>query len=136
MEECEALSTRLAIMVNGRLKCLGSTQHLKSKFGSGFTLIAKLPAHNVDGFVDMMTTTLPGSVLKDAHHGMLHYHITDAAGCRWSQLFAMMERAKEKFALDDYSLSQTTLEQVFIAFAHAQVPPTPHASAGCLRVCC
>jgi ATP-binding cassette, subfamily A (ABC1), member 3 len=35
MEECEALCTRLAIMVNGRFKCLGSIQHLKSKFGAG-----------------------------------------------------------------------------------------------------
>ena len=33
MEECEALCTRLAIMVNGQFKCLGSTQHLKHKFG-------------------------------------------------------------------------------------------------------
>ena len=31
MEECEALCTRLAIMVNGRFKCLGSIQHLKNK---------------------------------------------------------------------------------------------------------
>ena len=37
MEECEALCTRLAIMVNGKLKCLGSIQHLKSKFGAGRT---------------------------------------------------------------------------------------------------
>lgn len=35
MEECEALCTRLSIMVNGKFKCLGSIQHLKSKFGSG-----------------------------------------------------------------------------------------------------
>ncbi|KAK2502159.1 hypothetical protein MC885_015949 [Smutsia gigantea] len=31
MEECEALCTRLAIMVNGRLRCLGSIQHLKNR---------------------------------------------------------------------------------------------------------
>ena len=41
MEECEALCTRLAIMVNGRFKCLGSTQHLKTKFGGGHTVIIK-----------------------------------------------------------------------------------------------
>jgi ATP-binding cassette, subfamily A (ABC1), member 3 len=35
MEECEALCTRLAIMVNGEFKCLGSVQHLKSKFSKG-----------------------------------------------------------------------------------------------------
>ena len=32
MEECEALCTRLAIMVNGSFKCLGSIQHLKNKY--------------------------------------------------------------------------------------------------------
>ena len=31
MEECEALCTRLAIMVNGEFKCLGGIQHLKNK---------------------------------------------------------------------------------------------------------
>ena len=33
MEECEALCTRLVIMVNGKFKCIGSIQHLKSRFG-------------------------------------------------------------------------------------------------------
>lgn len=42
MEECEALCTRLAIMVNGEFKCLGSTQHLKSKFSEGFLLTIKV----------------------------------------------------------------------------------------------
>lgn len=42
MEECEALCTRIAIMVNGQFKCLGSTQHLKSKFGQGFVLTVKV----------------------------------------------------------------------------------------------
>lgn len=36
MEECEALCTRMAIMVNGRFKCLGSIQHLKNRWESFF----------------------------------------------------------------------------------------------------
>lgn len=32
MEECEALCNRIAIMVNGTFKCLGSVQHLKSRY--------------------------------------------------------------------------------------------------------
>lgn len=47
MEECEALCTRLAIMVNGEFKCIGSTQHLKNKFSQGFVLTIK--AKRVDG---------------------------------------------------------------------------------------
>ncbi|KXZ53111.1 hypothetical protein GPECTOR_7g1001 [Gonium pectorale] len=35
MEECEALCGRLTIMAAGRLRCLGSPQHLKGRFGGG-----------------------------------------------------------------------------------------------------
>lgn len=31
MEECEALCTRLAVVVNGRFRCLGSPQRLKGR---------------------------------------------------------------------------------------------------------
>src|ERR1700759_3082574 len=33
MEEAEALATRMGIMVDGGLKCLGTCQHIKNKFG-------------------------------------------------------------------------------------------------------
>jgi ATP-binding cassette subfamily A (ABC1) protein 3 len=42
MEECEALCTRVGIMVGGRLRCLGPIQHLKNKFGRGFMAVVKL----------------------------------------------------------------------------------------------
>ena len=41
MEECEALCTRLAIMTNGSFRCIGSTQHLKSKFAEGYSIIIR-----------------------------------------------------------------------------------------------
>ena len=49
MDECDALCTRIAIMVNGKFKCLGSPQHLKNKFGQGYTLIVKLPIEEEEG---------------------------------------------------------------------------------------
>lgn len=42
IEECEALITRLAFMVNGELKCLGSAQYLKNKVSNGFLLRIKV----------------------------------------------------------------------------------------------
>lgn len=38
MEECEALCSRVGIMVNGSFRCLGSPQQLKSKYGQGYRL--------------------------------------------------------------------------------------------------
>lgn len=65
MEECEALCTRLAIMVNGQFKCLGSPQHLKSKFGSGYTLLAKTRTDEegeLQAFKAFVEKTFPGTL--------------------------------------------------------------------------
>ena len=42
MEEAEALCSRVGIMVGGRLRCLGSCQHLKNKYAQGFQAELKL----------------------------------------------------------------------------------------------
>ena len=38
MEEAEALCTRVGIMVGGVIRCLGSTQHLKTHYGKGYQI--------------------------------------------------------------------------------------------------
>lgn len=38
MEECEAICDRIAIMARGRLRCIGTFLHLRSKFAKGCTL--------------------------------------------------------------------------------------------------
>jgi ATP-binding cassette, subfamily A (ABC1), member 3 len=38
MEECEALCTRIGIMVGGVLRCLGSSQRLRTRYGHGFQI--------------------------------------------------------------------------------------------------
>ncbi|XP_026864956.2 ATP-binding cassette sub-family A member 3 [Electrophorus electricus] len=130
MEECEALCTRLAVMVNGQFKCLGSPQHLKSKFGSGYTLLAKvhlepdLEEMDLQLFKDFIESTFPGSLLKDEHQGMVHYHLTDKT-LTWAQVFGTLEAAKEKYSIEDYCVSQISLEQVFLSFAQFQ-----HCSEG------
>uniref|UniRef100_A0A6I8PBH8 ATP binding cassette subfamily A member 3 n=1 Tax=Ornithorhynchus anatinus TaxID=9258 RepID=A0A6I8PBH8_ORNAN len=87
MEECEALCTRLAIMVNGQFKCLGSPQHLKSKFGSGYTLLAKTRAEDqLPAFKEFVEKTFPGSILKHEHQGLVHYHLTNK-NLSWAQVF-------------------------------------------------
>ena len=42
MEEAEALSTKLGIMVSGWLKCFGSTQHIKGKYGQGYEIMVRI----------------------------------------------------------------------------------------------
>ena len=140
MEECDALCTRIAIMVNGQLKCLGSPQHLKSKYGDGYTLIAKVGSH-ASGLVGPLCQhvdhVFPGSEVKDVHHGLVQYHIARSPSVSFAALFSAMEEMRDQLSVEDYSVSQTTLEQVFINFARGQRPPDDVDHSGCCRaVCC
>ena len=47
MEEAEALSTKLGIMVRGGVfRCFGSSQHIKNKFGDGYEVEIKVKKSN------------------------------------------------------------------------------------------
>ncbi|CAK1547173.1 unnamed protein product [Leptosia nina] len=120
MEECEALCSRLTVMVNGRLFCLGPLQHLKNKFSQGFTLIVKCKeGPDRDAEVIKIREYILDN-FKEAKHietylGISTYYINDPE-LLWWQLFDKMEEARSRFSMEDYSVSQTTLEQVFLQF--------------------
>ncbi|KAL7855647.1 hypothetical protein AOLI_G00192510 [Acnodon oligacanthus] len=121
MEECEALCTRMAIMVNGQFKCLGSIQHLKSRFGDGYTVIVRVQDGPADlGSVeDFVCRMFPGSILKEKHHNTLQYQIPHTEGAL-SHIFSEFSKHQHALGVEDYSVSQTTLDQVFVNFARLQ----------------
>lgn len=117
MEECEALCTRLAIMVNGNFKCLGSTQHLKSKFSEGYTLTVKIRKSEnsvnaeIGAIESFVMRNFPGAVLREKHQEMLTYFIKEKS-LPWSKMFGLMETGKRELNIEDYSIGQSSLEQV------------------------
>lgn len=126
MDECEELCTRLAIMVNGHFRCFGSTQHLRSVYGQGFYIMIKLlsTTNAKDAIYQQvmidMALKFPGIKLKDAHQTLMLYHLGDATA-RWSSLFSRMEEMKASLkCIEDYVVSGTTLEQIFLLFVRLQ----------------
>ncbi|XP_062564160.1 phospholipid-transporting ATPase ABCA3-like [Armigeres subalbatus] len=125
MEECEALCTKLAIMVNGEFRCIGSTQHLKNKFSNGYFLTIKLKKKPIECFEKdssikaYISEHFPDAELKEEYLESITYHIPKT-GVRWSTMFGIMENAKRTLDIEDYVLGQTTLEQVFLAFTKYQ----------------
>ncbi|XP_040609313.1 ATP-binding cassette sub-family A member 12 isoform X1 [Mesocricetus auratus] len=121
MEECEALCTRLAIMVNGRFQCIGSLQHIKSRFGRGFTVKVHLKNNKVsmENLTRFMQLHFPKTYLKDQHLSMLEYHVPVTAG-GVANIFDLLETNKTALNITNFLVSQTTLEEVFINFAKDQ----------------
>lgn len=121
MEECEALCTRIAIMVNGSFRCLGSTQHLRSKYGQGYSILIRLKRINDDvryseKVQENLVKRIPSAVLKDSHQCLMQFHVTDVKE-KWSTIFTKMIELDNAFDFEDYVVSDTTLENIFIMFA-------------------
>lgn len=55
-------------MVNGRFQCLGSTQHLKNKFGEGYTFSIRVAGpdyeHNQREIIRFIERNIPSASLK------------------------------------------------------------------------
>ena len=57
MEEAEALSTKMGIMVRGGIfRCFGSSQHIKNKFATGYEMEIKIKKANYDQLNELKTT--------------------------------------------------------------------------------
>uniref|UniRef100_A0A672SD68 Retinal-specific ATP-binding cassette transporter-like n=1 Tax=Sinocyclocheilus grahami TaxID=75366 RepID=A0A672SD68_SINGR len=123
MEECEALCTQLAIMVNGTFKCLGTIQHLKYKFGDGYVVTMKIRAAKAGTVPDLNPaealhiSTFPGCIQREKHYNSLQYEIASSSNL---PVFQLVLANKEMLNIEDYSVSQTTLDQVFVNFAKQQ----------------
>ncbi|XP_029334989.1 ATP-binding cassette sub-family A member 3-like isoform X1 [Mus caroli] len=121
MEECEALCTRLAIMVKGRFTCLGTPQHVRKRFGHVYTLTVRIniakDEDKVEEFKNFIKVTFPGNIKFQEFHGTIGYYIPSKE-IYWGKVFAILEEAKVLFKLEDYSVKRVTLEQIFLTFAN------------------
>uniref|UniRef100_A0A8D1QD88 Cholesterol transporter ABCA5 n=1 Tax=Sus scrofa TaxID=9823 RepID=A0A8D1QD88_PIG len=115
MEEAEAVCDRVAIMVSGQLRCIGTVQHLKSKFGKGYFLEIKLKDCIENLEVDRLQREIqyifPNANRQESFSSILAYKIPKEDVQSLSRSFSKLEEAKHTFAIEEYSFSQATLEQ-------------------------
>ena len=68
MEEAENLSTKLGIMVKGKIKCFGTPSHIKEKFGSGYEIELNIDLQDIikdfDEIPDKHNKTKDGDIIK------------------------------------------------------------------------
>ncbi|XP_070790839.1 ABC-type organic anion transporter ABCA8-like [Pituophis catenifer annectens] len=121
MEEAEAVCDRVAIMVSGQLRCLGSIQYLKSKFGKNYLLQIKVKGVEQGDLVNTQILKMfPQAARQERISTLLVYKIPMEDALPLSKAFSMLEKAKQLFNLEEYSFSLNTLEQVFLELCKEQ----------------
>lgn len=112
LEEAEALSTRVAIMSQGKLKCIGKVEELKLRLGKGHHLSVSVPGPKVAALHDAVTEVAPGAMIETKVGGNLEYVLPKSIAI--PQIFSLMERQQDLLEIRDWSINQSTLEDVFM----------------------
>ena len=60
MEEADILGDKIAIMAKGQLQCLGSSLHLKQKFGAGYGVTVRTQPEKIDDVIRFFKKNIKG----------------------------------------------------------------------------
>ncbi|NXG05071.1 ABCA9 protein, partial [Sakesphorus luctuosus] len=115
LEEVAAMCDRVAILVSGRLRYIGSLEGLKSKFSTSYHLEIRLTdTAQSDALHAEILKLFPCAARQERTSSLLIYKIPMADALPLSQSFSKLEAAKQNFRFEEYSLSLNTLQQIFV----------------------
>ena len=83
------------------------------RFGDGYTVIVRVGGSSplLGPVEEFVRATFPGSVLKEKHHNTLQYQLPHVEGSL-AMIFSQFTKHQQGLGVEDYSVSQTTLDQV------------------------
>jgi len=119
MEEADLLGDRVGIMASGNLQCIGTSLHLKNKFGLGYRLNVIAQKNKQDHAKKTVQETVPNAVLIQDSGLVSAYAIKKKDLQLLIPLIKKMEK-NEISSIEDYSISQSTLEEVFFKVTDAE----------------
>jgi len=120
MEEADVLADRIGIMSKGRLRCLGTPLHLKNKFGTGYRLVILCKeADIVRNFVSRNIPETQETEMNRTPSNMivLTFVLPRGISEKLAEFFSSLERQKDALNISDYSISMSSLEEVFLKVA-------------------
>ena len=128
VDELQMVCTRLVALLNGTMKVDEPMKDINTNYADGYTLLARVQAPGL--LSDAMLKTMedrvkalkkyikgqiPGAALRGQHipTGLVIYKIKPAR-TSFADIFASMEESKQTYHVTDYTLSDLSLEQVFL----------------------
>lgn len=128
MEEADILSDRIAVICDGKLKCVGTPLYLKNAFGDGYRISFVCELGNEQRIIELMDFIAPSNKLLDESGGSMVFTVPIESITEISPLFKLIESddidsfysstnpsiLELKNLVKDCGISHTTLEEVFM----------------------
>lgn len=85
------------------------------RFGAGHILTLRVPAARSESALALVATAFPGAELREAHGSRLRFQLPPGGRCALSRVFGELAARGAEHGVEDFSVSQTTLEEVTAA---------------------
>ena len=114
----QILGDRIGIMAEGRLKCCGSSLYLKNKYGAGYHLtIAKQAGCDDDQLEATIKLHVPTAVVLSNVGTEISFQMPHNMAPKFAIMFKEIDQKKNVLGIEQYSISLTTMEEVFMKIA-------------------
>jgi ABC-type multidrug transport system ATPase subunit len=114
MEEAEVLSDRIAVMAGGRVKCIGNSLYLKTRYGDGYQI--SLTSKQPEAVKELQSKHFPAVKLMQESAGSLIYAVS-YDDLPYLMPFLMELEARDGVfsgVVEEWIISHSTLEDVFM----------------------
>ena len=122
LDEAEYLGDRIGIMTHGHYICSGTSSFLKSKYPCGFNLNLLINSKIcTDSIKQKLYNELiqyePKLEIKISSKGLFSLNI-QSNNQNIKEIFDVITKNKEEYGIEDYTVSSTSLEDVFLKLNH------------------
>jgi ATP-binding cassette subfamily A (ABC1) protein 1 len=121
MDEADMLGDRIAIMAHGKVRCCGSSMFLKQRFGVGYSLQCVKSAATTHDSDELLSETIrshvEGAKMLSNVAAEVSYQLPLASSEAFPALFNELDSRGEELGLENYGISATSMEEVFIRVA-------------------
>ena len=118
LDEAEYLGDRIGIMSEGRFLCSGTSSYLKDKYPCGYNLNLilnreKFTLENKNFILNGVKEIYPNYTIKVSSKTLLSLSF-GIINEKTEDIFDYIENIKDKIGIEDYTISTTSLEDVFL----------------------
>ncbi|KAF7403454.1 hypothetical protein HZH68_006248 [Vespula germanica] len=116
--DCESLCTRVGILAKAGLRCIGTPQHLKHKFGEGYVVFLRFSKPTlVSDLRRAIANHLPQAVVSSRQATAARLLVPKSEEMALSNSIAKVKMLAEELKATDYTFSQSSLDQVLVNFS-------------------
>lgn len=91
------------------------------RFGDGYTIFIRTTADsNRTRVIQYIQQSISQAIVKEEHNKMIHFRVPTSIPLY--KIFTILENARKELAdlIEDYTVTQVTLDDVFVSFAQMQ----------------